>query len=171
MKLRYCGETPPVGEKPFLASGIRFGRYNDHDVIAAFNASGTFVDGALEDVRGQFKDRSFTKDNLHDKRHYWTDDDALQALKSKNPKYGPDHKKELLATLPVAVFVDLTGCRLRPDSAEFVVAVLKDQPPELKWHVGGDVNDPRLSKTTGCSTTFEPFEGRLTSFSMEPKAD
>ena len=72
---------------------------------------------------------------------------------------------------PVAVFVDLTGCRLRPDSAEFVVAVLKDQPPELKWHVGGDVNDPRLSKTTGCSTTFEPFEGRLTSFSMEPKAD
>jgi hypothetical protein len=171
-----CGgahpELRPVDqEKPFLRASVGFSQNQNQRTVVYFGAVFTSLDEKLQQIRDQFKNRLFTQIDLHDTKRYWVENDALQALQSKNPKFGPDHKKEFLALLPLKPLADLTSCNLHPESATFVVAVLKDQPPELKWHVEGDLAGPPSSETAGCSTTFEPFEGRLTSLSVGPKAD
>jgi hypothetical protein len=57
-------------------------------------------------------------------------DDALKALLSPNPKYGPDHKQEFLAFVPLQAIQETTGCKLRM-SAEFVILFL-NTPPHLE---------------------------------------
>lgn len=169
--LPYCGGPPIADEKPLLRASVGFGQYKGRLTVVYFGALFTALDEKLQQIRDQFKDRLLTKIDFHDTKRYWIENDALQALLSNSPRFGPDHKKEFLAILPVNPLADVTGCRLHPESAAFVVAVLRDQPPELKWHVDGDVADPMLSETTVCSAIFEPFEGRLTSLSMRSKTD
>jgi len=106
--------------------------------IFEFNASGSFVAGKLQAIRDQFKDRVYSDFDLRDKHRYWTKDDALKTLQSNNPKYGPDHKKEFLASLPIQGIQEITGCKLRVESAEFEVLLLTTQPPQLEWSVHGD---------------------------------
>lgn len=157
---------PIADEKPLLRASVHFNQNEGRPIVVYFGASFTLLDETLQQIRDQFKDRLLTDFDYHDKKRYWTENDALQALQSKKPRFGPDHKKEFLGLLPVKALADVTGCKLKPESAVFVVAVLKDQPPELKWHIKGDTRGEPLSETIDCSATFEPFEGRLTSFSM-----
>ena len=170
--LPYCGgahpELRPVDqEKPLLRASVWFSQDQNQRTVVYFGAEFTSLNEQLQQIRDQFKDRLLTHIDFHDTKRYWIENDALQALQAKNPKFGPEHKKEFLLMLPVKSLADVTGCNLHPESAVFVVAVLRDQPPELKWHVEGAT----ASKTASCSTTFEPFEGRLTSFSVNSNLD
>ncbi|HKW24569.1 MAG TPA: hypothetical protein VJN48_02220 [Terriglobales bacterium] len=156
--LPYCGV--PQKER-FLGAYVMFGRDKRRPILH-FNASGTFIDSQLQAVREQFKSRVLTEYDLKDRKRYWMREEALQALTAKNPKYGPDHKKDFLASLPIAGLQDITGCRLRPETAEFKVVFLKTMPPALEWTVRGD-EVPDGQEKEECSASFEPFAGRLTS--------
>ena len=122
--LPYCGgahpELRPVeGEKPLLRASAHFRQNDGQFTLVFFGASFTSVDETLQEIRDQFKDRLLTDFDYHDNKRYWTENDALRALQARNPKYGPEHKKEFLATLPVKALQEVTSCRLHPESAEF----------------------------------------------------
>jgi hypothetical protein len=148
--LPYCGAPSSVGDKPFLGATVDFGT-DKRRPIRSFTASGSLVDdNRLRDIRRQF-DGS------------WKEDDALRALQSANPIYGPEHKKEFIASLPIRDIQDVAGCRLRPESAEFVVKLWGTLPPELQWTVRGDAAATQmLNEKTDCWASFEPFAGRMT---------
>src|ERR1051326_9156312 len=100
--LPYCGgehpELRPVDqEKPLLRASVGFRQDQNQRTVVYFGAGFTSLDEKLLQIRDQFKDRSLTQINFHDTKRYWIENDALQALQSKNPKFGPDHKKEFLA--------------------------------------------------------------------------
>jgi hypothetical protein len=96
-----------------------------------------------------------------DKQRYWTKDDALKALLPTNPKYGPDHKQEFVASVLIQAIQETTGCTLRMESAEFVILVL-NTPPQLEWSVEGDAAATEASAAGECWAWFEPFDGHLT---------
>jgi hypothetical protein len=151
-----CGDDPAPEFQHFLDVSLGLTPGQGTRPIFRFAASGSYVDTKLKEVREQFAGKP-----------YPTDDQATQALLSKNPKYGPNDKKELLASLPLDRIRTVTGCRLRPETATFIVE-LEENPqhllPDLQWHIFG--TSPATKTLTGsdCSAVFEPFEGRLTLF-------
>jgi len=130
--------------------------------ISWFNVKGSFVaDAELQAVRDRFKDRVYS-DEFKDKQRYWTEADALKALRSKNPRYDPDHKKEFLATLSTDAIEKVTDCKLRTDSARFEVRRGSSLPPRLEWVLDGDAPATQTSRQAACWASFEPFSGHLT---------
>jgi hypothetical protein len=157
----YCGVPQSPGDKPFLNVSVGLGADRHRPFIFGFNASGSFINGKLQTIRDQFKDRVHEERDFRDKQRYWTKDDALKALQSTNPKYGPDHKKEFLASVPIQAIQETTGCKLRMESAEFVILFL-NTPPQLEWSVHGDAAATEASAAGNCWALFEPFDGHLT---------
>jgi hypothetical protein len=124
--------------------------------ISSFTASGSYVNGKLQDLRDQFAGKP-----------YPSDDEALQALSLANPKFGPDHKKGFLAAVPFAKIRELTGCALNPASAKFIAELEENPshlPPDLQWHVSGTAPAVDRLVATTCWASFEPFDGHLTMF-------
>jgi hypothetical protein len=153
---------PPSQEESLLSAEISFGE-DRHRPILRFNVTGTFImDPGLQAVRDQFKGKAYSEYDMRDKQRYWTEEDAVEALRSKNPKYGPEHKKDFLSILPIDTIRKLTGCKLRPNSATFDVKLQPSSPPTLEWVVHGDAAATESLKETECWAYFEPFEGRLT---------
>jgi hypothetical protein len=121
--------------------------------IWTFSASGTFIeDSRLEAVRNQNK-------GVIGKEK---EEEALRTLRLQNPKYGPDQRKEFVATLPIAGIQQITGCSLRAESAEFKVHLFPNAPLKLEWLVQGDVAPTDTLKEADCWASFEPSDGRLT---------
>jgi hypothetical protein len=89
--LPFCGVPEPSGKKPFLNVSVGIEADKHHPFVFGFNASGTFADANLQAVRDQFTDKVYSEVDLRDKQRYWTEDEALKALQSTNPKYEPDH--------------------------------------------------------------------------------
>jgi hypothetical protein len=157
-----CWPKPVGGGEDFLSARISWAA-DKHRPISSFFANGNFLMGSgLGAIREEFRNRVYSQYDLHDKQRYWTDDDALRALRSKNPKYGPDNKKEFVTRLPVAGIERLTGCRLLPQSSRFEIK-LTSGLPGLEWIVSGSEAATETSSQGTCSAAFEPFNGRLTS--------
>jgi hypothetical protein len=156
----YCGVPQSPEDKPFLNVSVGLGADRHRPFISGFNASGSFINGKLQTIRDQFKDRVHAEFDFRDKQRYWTKDDALKALLSTNPKYGTDHKQEFLASVPIQAIQETTGCKL-PWSAEFVILFL-NTPPQLEWSVEGDAAATEASAAGECWAWFEPFDGHLT---------
>jgi hypothetical protein len=151
-----CGEEPTPEFEHFLDISFDLGGGHQVRPIFKFAASGTYVDGKLQELREQFAGKP-----------YPTDDETVRALLSKNPKYAPNDKKRFLASLPLESIRAVTGCRLRPQTAVFVVELEENPqhlPPDLQWHIFGTAPATKTLAATNCSATFEPFEGRLTLF-------
>jgi hypothetical protein len=156
----YCGAPQPPGTKPFFNASVGLGHDRRLPFVLSFNAQGSFFDARLQAVREQFKQKAYSDSDAKDKQGYWTEKDALKALQSENPKYGPENKKEFLSSLPLQAIEEITGCKLRVESAEFVVRLWG--PPELQWTVRGKEMAADTQPESDCWASFEPFEGRLT---------
>ncbi len=168
--VHYCGESVRPGDRPFLGATVKF-RPDKERPIFAFNAAGTFVSEQVETIRDEFKEKLYAEDESRDKQRYWTTQDALEVLRSKKPSYGPENKTALLKWLPFREIRQFTGCKLRPESAQFEVKrspdiLPKTVPPRLEWVVRGVVPAIEKMKEEKCSASFEPFEGNLTSFEV-----
>jgi hypothetical protein len=155
------GVPPSPGDKPFLNVSMGLGADRHRPFIFGFNASGSFINGKLQSIRDQFKDRVHAEFDFRDKQRYWTKDDALKASLSTNPKYGPDHRQEFLASVPIQAIQETTGCKLRRESAEFVILFL-NTPPQLEWSVERDAAAAEASAAGEGWAWFEPFDGHLT---------
>lgn len=148
-----CGTDPTPESKKYLQVTVEITNHQKHP-IAKFASSGTYVDTKLRELRQQFAGK-----------WYPDHDEVLKALRSMNPKYGPDNRKEFLATLPTENIRDLTGCRLRPETATFVAELSENtlhQLPDFQWHLEGRAAGSKVLGT--CSAAFEPFDGHLTLF-------
>lgn len=156
----YCGSAP---EKPFLNASVSFGANLQHPLIS-YNASGSFISGKLQALRDEYKDKAYSDLDLRDKQRYWTETDALESLRSNGAKYGPGTKKEFVASLPIEAIQESTGCKLHPETAEFVVRLYG--PPDLQWTVRGTETATRTQNEQECWAIFEPFEGRLTAMGL-----
>lgn len=151
-----CGDEATPGFEHFLDVYFDLGAGHQTRPIFKFAASGSYIDGRLQELREQFAGRP-----------YPTDDEAVQSLLSKNPKFGPRNKKEFLATVPLEKIREITGCQLRPETATFVMELEENPqhlPPDLQWHIFGTAPATKTLTAADCSATFEPFEGRLTLF-------
>jgi hypothetical protein len=151
-----CGIEPTGEFEHYLDVYLGLTPGHQSHPIFKFAASGTYVDAKLKELREQFAGKP-----------YPTDDEAIQLLLSRNPRLGPKNKKEFLATIPLQKIREITGCRLRPETATFVVEleeVPQHLPPDLQWHISGTAPATESLTATDCSATFEPFEGRLTLF-------
>ena len=151
-----CGEEPTFEYQHFLDVSLDLGAGHKRRPIFKFVASGKYVDAKLQELREQFAGKA-----------YPTDIEAIRDLVSKQPKYGPDNRVGLIAGLPLQGLYDITGCRLNPDTARFLVE-LEDPPqhlpPDLQWHLQGTAAAKNTLTTAECSASFEPFEGHLTAF-------
>jgi hypothetical protein len=157
-----CGTPQFPAEKPFLNISVGFGPDKSRPFVNGVKASGSFIDGKLQTVRDQFNSRVYADVDLRDKDRYWTRADALEVLEYSHPKYGPEHKKEFLALLPIRGIQETTGCKLRENSIEFVVRLTNTEPPQLMWSLHGDAMATEISPVGHCWALFEPFGGRLT---------
>jgi len=153
----YCGTAP---EKPFLKASLSFGQDRQRPFVFGYNARGSFISGRLENLRDQFKDKVYSDYDLRDKQRYWMTADAMEFLHLNNAKFGPDNRKEFIASLPIQAIERTTGCKLRPESAEFQIRGPRN--PELEWTVRGTAVATKHRKEEECWAMFEPFEGRLT---------
>jgi hypothetical protein len=164
--VHYCGERARPGDKPFIHTIVEFGS-EEQPPIFSFNAIGTFVSGELDAVREKFKEKSYSENDVDDKQRNWTAKDVLEALRSENPRYGPDHKAELLREVPLAPIQQFTRCKLRPESAQFEVRRQSDlilALPKLEWVLKGTEPETEKLKEAECTASFEPFEAHMTSF-------
>lgn len=151
-----CGDDPTPEFEHFLDVYFDLGAEYQARPIFKFAASGTYVDEKLQELREEFAGKP-----------YPTDDEALQALLSKHPKFGPKNKKEFLASVPLEKIREITGCRLRPETVTFVMELEENPqhlPPDLQWHIFGTAPATETLSAADCSATFEPFNGRLTLF-------
>lgn len=147
-----CGDTFPSGKDSFLSATIRLGT-DENRPIASFDAIGKFIiDPKLQSIR----------DKLKEKPH-WADNEALEELHTSMPKYGPPRKNEFLAIIPIEAIRKVTGCKLRPESTEFVVRLWENLPPLLEWRVRGEAPGTETLRESDCWASFEPFQGRMTS--------
>ena len=95
-------------------------------------------------------------------------------LESKHPSYGPDHKAAFLRWVPLDSIQQFTGCRLRPESAQFEVRRRPDPErrvvsPGLEWVLKGAEPATGKLKEAECTATFEPFEGHMTALDGRSK--
>jgi hypothetical protein len=157
----YCGVPQSPEDKPFLKVSVVLAQTGTARLSLDSMPRAAFINGKLQTIRDQFKDRVHAEFDFRDKQLYWTKDDALKASLSTNPKYGPDHKQEFLASVPIQAIQETTGCKLRMVSAEFVILVL-NTPPQLEWSVEGDAAATEASAALECWAWFEPFDGHLT---------
>jgi hypothetical protein len=146
----YCGDHSHDA-KPFFNANIDFGR-DKRTPILSFVASGTFID----DIRIQ---------KIQEMRQRlprnWTHEEALELLQSANPQYGPEHKKEFAASVPIEGIQEVTGCRLRPESAEFGINLSQIPRLQFDWTVRGVAPAIDSPKEVNCWASFEPFDGHL----------
>jgi hypothetical protein len=154
----YCGATPP--ERPFFKAQFGFSRDQKRPFVLGYNARGSFISAKLEALRDQFKDKVYSDYDLRDKQRYWGTADALQFLHSNDAKFGPENQKQFIAFLPIQAIEQTTGCKLRPESAEFQIGGPRN--PELEWTVHGVAAATKHHEEGECWAMFEPFEGRLT---------
>jgi hypothetical protein len=151
-----CGGEPTPEFEHFLDVSLDLGAGHEERPIFRFTASGTYVDGKLQNLRDQFAGKP-----------YPTDDEAIRDLLSKQPKYGPINKERFLALVPLAKIREVTGCRLSPQTAKFIVELEENPqhlPPDLQWHIYGTAPAAKGLTADTCSAAFEPFEGHLTAF-------
>jgi hypothetical protein len=151
-----CGEEPTPEFEHFLDVSLGFTPGHQSHPIFRFAASGNYVDGKLQTLRQDFAGKP-----------YPSDDDALRALGSGKPKYGPEDRKAFLQIVPLEKIQRLTGCHLRPESATFVIELEENPqhlPPDLQWHLSGNAPAASGLPATTCSAAFEPFDGHLTLF-------
>lgn len=149
-------QTPLPGNMPCRPERTSSVVLADIDIVALFGpkdppltgytAKGKFVDDQLKAVLDNIKDDAS-----------WTDAQWLAALRSKNPKYGPDDRDLFLKIIPVHTVEEFTGCRLRPDIAQFLTRLSENVEPILSWRVEGNTRD-----NGRCAALFEPFGGHLT---------
>lgn len=155
--LPVCGSDPTPEFQHFLDIAVSFAPGYQRRPIFEFHASGSYVDAKLQLVRDQFAGKPYTRES-----------ETLQVLRSENPKYGPDQREEFLETLQLSEISQLTGCRLHPKSATFVVELDRQiLPPDLQWHVSGTVPGAGELPASNCWATFEPFDGHLTLFMIK----
>ncbi|HLJ42176.1 MAG TPA: hypothetical protein VKT50_11875, partial [Candidatus Acidoferrales bacterium] len=95
----------------------------------------------------------------------WPDPLIVRTLKEAGAKYGPNDKTALLSVIPVGELEKFLG-PLQVESAEFQLTT-KDHIGSfalLFWQVEMKAAKPN-GQSVEYSMTFEPFAGRLTSFS------
>lgn len=100
----------------------------------------------------------------------WNDEEALQALRKTDAKFGPWNRSGLLSKVPIAGLTPLLG-KLRLKSAKFHVqfrnepAEEDDVPiPDMLW----EVRLERVGSPGSYLLTFEPFEGKLVGLKWYP---
>lgn len=152
----YCG-SQSADAKPFFNANIDFTRDN-RILIQSFVVSGTFIDD-IRIQKVQEMRQGLPKD--------WDKEEALDFLRSTNPQYGPEHRKEFTASLPIKGIQEVTGCRLNPESANFDVNLRQIPRLQFDWSVHGAVYVTGSAKKGDCWATFEPFAGRLTAMATQ----
>ena len=115
---------------------------------------------------------AITKDSLnrtlrdHIQAHpEWSDTHIVRTLKEAGARYGPNDKTAFLSVIPVGELEKFLG-RLQIESAEFQLTT-KDHIGSFAlifWQVEMKATKPN-GQSVEYSMTFEPFAGRLTSFS------
>jgi hypothetical protein len=101
----------------------------------------------------------------------WNDEEALQALRKTDARFGPWNRSELLSKVPIAGLTPFFG-KLRIKSAEFQVQYRNEPPqeddvpfPEMLWKIRLErVGSPAESYLLD----FEPFEGKLVRLGRVP---
>lgn len=95
----------------------------------------------------------------------WSDEKIFAALNDAGAKYGPDHREEFLRALPLESLRPFVGGELKVESVEFHTRSF-DHSADLTWWVWAKWQSPD-GRETECSMAFEPFEGRIQSFSRQ----
>jgi len=101
-----------------------------------------------------------------DKHREWSDAQVAAALSEAGAKCGPDHKAEFLRGLPLVPLRAFISGEISVVSAEFEVRLTALDQADLTWGVRAKWHSPD-GREADCFLTFEPFEGRLESFSRE----
>jgi hypothetical protein len=94
----------------------------------------------------------------------WSYERISAALNDAGAKYGPDHREQFLHALPLESLRPFVGGELKVESVEFQARF--DDAATLCWWVEAKWRSPD-GRETECRLTFEPFEGRLESFSRD----
>jgi hypothetical protein len=150
-------ELPGCGNKqivPLLSAQFEFEWNHNRWWIKTVRAGGEYLLKDIDDLEKSFHEHFVRSDK-----------EGIQRFHEHGAQFGPDRKKELLASIDTKQFFELTGCRLDMSKVEFQ-KYPKDEDVvdphttrylgHLRWIIYG-----LRSPQQGCMAEFEPMHGRL----------
>ncbi len=151
--MQHCAGLYPPDPSYFLTVQVWF---STKYPIRSYSAGGSFTEMRSKSVRKEIIDHP-----------EWNEQQRIEALRQANPRFGPDHKKEFLSTVPVEAIRKFTGCYLQSETAALYAWRSDDVPPDppvaaIAWRISGKSHNASRHHDA-CSAAFEPFEGRLIS--------